>query len=72
MWTTKIASIEKNKDSLKVTVEFYKDDVLYNTQTYDRVSDENYIKPLIVKQLEQFNYHKIVTASGAKRLFGSS
>lgn len=53
MWSAKITEVTKNKASLNVTVEFYLDGGVYDTQTLV-VSDVSSIQRIIIDQVNQF------------------
>lgn len=67
MWTTKIIDITKNKTTADYTVEFYKDAVLEETFTFERVSNPDSIKRLIHDQLQQY---KKIDATQAESILG--
>lgn len=60
MWTTKIINTVKNTTTADYTVEFYKDSVLKETFTFERVSNPESIKRLIHDQLQQYKKIDII------------
>lgn len=67
MWATKIVTVNKNKTTADYTVEFYKDSILEETFTFERVSNPDSIKRLIHDQLQQY---KKIDATQADLILG--
>ncbi len=54
MWKTIITNVVKDKGIFSFTVEFYKDEALYTSYLFDRVSEPSSIKQLVRNQLAQY------------------
>lgn len=54
MYKAKITSVSKNKTTLNYTVEFYKDDILIDTQTIHNIDPSSSIAPWASQQISMF------------------